>query len=243
MLLTFPAADNCACEASLFHVRTIVVSCLVGLGAAGCAVSPERNYAAASVYQRESIQGFTVLFHPQVLDHRRAAEDVRVELERQLKHVSEVVPELALAALRKVRIWVEWNKRRNASEFHPSAAWLEANGYNPEKAGDVEIGNSMNFVDWSRREQPCMVLHELAHAYHFLVLGERHAGIAAAYKQAVESKSYERGAYALVDEKEYFAELTEAYFCRNDFYPFTRAELQTHDPGGYTLLQELWGDL
>jgi hypothetical protein len=95
-------------------------------------------------------------------------------------------------------------------------------------------------------------LHELAHAYHFLVLGERHAGIAAAYRQALESKAYEavkhvsgrmRRAYALVNEKEYFAEISEAYFCRNDFYPFTRAELQTHDPGGYHLLQELWSGL
>jgi hypothetical protein len=95
-----------------------------------------------------------------------------------------------------------------------------------------------------------MVLHELAHAYHFLVLGERHPEIAAAYRQAVASRSYEsvdyfgggkRRAYALVDEKEYFAELSEAYFCRNDYYPFTRADLQRHDPLGYELLQRVWG--
>ncbi len=29
---------------------------------------------------------------------------------------------------------------------------------------------------------------------------------------------------------EYFAEGTEAYFYRNDFYPFVRAELKDHDP-------------
>jgi hypothetical protein len=228
-------------------MRTVLVSCLVGLGVAGCAVTPD----PAEVYRKESIQGFAVLFNPQVLGRGRAAEDVRTELERQLKHASEVMPEPALAALRKVRIWVEWNKRQNAaSEFHPSAAWLEKNGYNPEKAGDVEIANSVNFVDWSRAGQPCIVLHELAHAYHFHVLGIRHAGIAAAYRQALESRSYEavefvhggkRRAYALVNEREYFAEISEAYFCRNDFYPFTREELQKHDPRGYLLLQELWG--
>ena len=99
-------------------------------------------------------------------------------------------------------------------------------------------------------EQPCMVLHELAHAYHFLVLGEKNPEIAAAYRQAVESGSYEsvdyagggkRRAYALVNEKEYFAEISEAYFGRNDFYPFTRADLQRHDPVGYELLRRLWG--
>jgi hypothetical protein len=211
------------------------------LGAAGCALSPERDsFDPASVYRMESIQGFTVLFNPQVLAEPRA-EEVRAELARQLEQVAEAVPEPALSALRMVRIWVEWNRRRNAGEFHPSAAWLKENGYNPEKAGDVEIANSVNFVDWSRAEQPCILLHELAHAYHFLVLGERHAGIAAAYRRALESKSYPAGAYALANEKEYFAELSEAYFGRNDFYPFTRAQLQEHDPAGYKLLQELWG--
>jgi dipeptidyl-peptidase-4 len=28
---------------------------------------------------------------------------------------------------------------------------------------------------------------------------------------------------------EYFAETTEAYFSRNDFFPFTRAELLEHE--------------
>jgi hypothetical protein len=165
--------------------------------------------------------------------------------------VVEVVPPPAVSALRKVRIWVEWSKRPDAgAEFHVSRSWLEKNGYNPAKASGIEISNSLNFVNWSRAEQPCMVLHELAHAYHFLVLGERHPEIAAAYRQAVESRSYEsvgyfgggkRRAYALVDEKEYFAELSEAYFCRNDYYPFTRADLQRHDPVGYELLQRVWG--
>src|SRR4026209_488224 len=125
-------------------------------------------------------------------------------------------------------------------------AGRERNAYNPAKAGGIEISNSLNFVNWSRAEQPCMVLHELAHAYHFLVLGERHPAIAAAYRQAVGRRSYEsvdcfgggkRRAYALVDEKEYFAELSEAYFCRNDYYPYTRADLQRHDPAGYELRQ------
>jgi dipeptidyl-peptidase-4 len=40
---------------------------------------------------------------------------------------------------------------------------------------------------------------------------------------------------------EYFAETTEAYFTRNDFFPFTRAELERHDPEMFTLLGTLWG--
>jgi len=42
---------------------------------------------------------------------------------------------------------------------------------------------------------------------------------------------------------EYFAEGTEAYFYRNDFYPFCRAELKEHDPILHDLLVEIWGPL
>ena len=48
-------------------------------------------------------------------------------------------------------------------------------------------------------------------------------------------------AYAMTNPAEYFAEGTEAYFSRNDFYPFTKDELKKHDPGMYDLLGKLWG--
>ena len=37
-----------------------------------------------------------------------------------------------------------------------------------------------------------------------------------------------RGAYAISSPMEYFAESTEAFFSRNDFFPFTRDELKRH---------------
>jgi hypothetical protein len=40
---------------------------------------------------------------------------------------------------------------------------------------------------------------------------------------------------------EYFAELSEAYFWVNDFYPFVRAELREHDPAGYAAVEAAWG--
>ena len=151
----------------------------------------------------------------------------------------------------QVRIWVEWDKKPNgAAEYHVSRGWLQANGYNPEKAGGIEISNTRNFVNWSRSAQPCMVMHELAHAYHHLVLGDKHAGIDAAFKQAVDRKLYEsvgyvlggnKRAYAMNNAKEYYAELTEAYFGKNDFFPFTRSDLEKHDPVGNQLMESTWG--
>ena len=48
-------------------------------------------------------------------------------------------------------------------------------------------------------------------------------------------------AYAMTTPQEYFAETSEAYFSRNDFFPFTREELKKHDPAMFALLKKLWG--
>jgi hypothetical protein len=47
--------------------------------------------------------------------------------------------------------------------------------------------------------------------------------------------------YALTDQKEFFAEFTEAYFGLNDFFPFNRAELKTAEPEIYALMVGIWG--
>ena len=49
--------------------------------------------------------------------------------------------------------------------------------------------------------------------------------------------------YGLTDHKEFFAEMTEAYFGENDFFPFNRAELMTAEPEIFKLLQTIWGPL
>jgi len=47
--------------------------------------------------------------------------------------------------------------------------------------------------------------------------------------------------YALTDQKEFFAEMSEAYFGMNDFFPFNRAELKVEEPEIFELLQTIWG--
>src|SRR4051812_37054358 len=114
------------------------------------------------------------------------------ELYAQLGRITAVVPKGPLQSLRKTRIWVEWdNKREKTAAFHPSAGWLKQNGYNPDKAGGVGIANLVRFVQWSWHEQPWMILHEMSHGYHFTVPGEKHPGVEAAYKQAMEKHLYD----------------------------------------------------
>jgi len=215
------------------------------------AAAEERRFLPSGMYESREVCGVTVLVHPEVKQHPEDATLALDELEAQLKLIEAVVPKAALAELKQVRFWIEWEtKPAGAAEFHVSQEWLIDNGYNPEKALNVEINNCRNFVKWSREGQPWMVLHELAHAYHHRVLKHRHAGLDAAFQDAVGQKRYEsvayfrpgetRKAYAITNVDEYFAELSEAYFGRNDFYPFDRAELSRHDPMGYKALERIW---
>ncbi len=101
-------------------------------------------------------------------------------------------------------------------------------------------------------KHPAVILHELAHAYHHQVLGFDEPRIRAAYENAMKAGIYDEvllytgkkvRAYAANNPMEYFAEGTEAYFYRNDFYPFVRAELKEHDPVLHNLLEEIWGSM
>jgi len=214
--------------------------------------SPALAFDPTDKYVKREMQGFTVLVNPEVEKHPDDAKAAFAELDSQLKKINETVPEKPLAALKKVRFWVEWETKKNgAAEFHASAGWLRDNGYNPEKSHGIEINNLKNFVAWSQKTQPWMILHELSHAYHFTVLGDKYEPLHAAYKQAMDRKLYDsvefvtggkKKAYATTNAAEYFAELSEAYFGKNDFFPFTRDELSKHDPAGYEMLVKAWGE-
>jgi hypothetical protein len=216
--------------------------------------TPEKKatYDPTSQYVKKRIENWDVLVNKRLLhkDQEKLCGQALKLLGNHLFRISRVVPSKALAKLRKIPIWVELaHPRHPCMCYHVSAGWLRDHDMNPEKAGAVEIANAKNFLSWTLH-QPWMVLHELAHGYHHQVLGFGHAGVRECYRRAVASKSYEsvlhingrkERAYALTNDKEYFAESSEAYFGTNDFYPFVRAELKQHDPKMFALLEKVWG--
>ena len=213
---------------------------------------PVASYDPIDGYAEQQVEGWKVLVNKQLMarDQQELREQVLKLLGDHLYRIVRVVPAEALAKLRKIPIWVELaHPRHPCMCYHVSPDWLREHGMNPHKAGAVEIANCKNFLTWTL-QQPWMVLHELAHGYHHQVLSYDHAEIKACYQEAVRSKTYESvlhwdgkktRAYALTNDKEYFAETTEAYFGTNDFYPFVRAELKQHDPKMHELLEKVWG--
>jgi hypothetical protein len=211
------------------------------------------EYDPTSDYAKMDVRGWTVYVNRRLLEGEKALSDRTLELLGvKLYDISRMVPEPALAKVRQVPIWVELaDPRHPCMCYHPSRHWLIEHAFNPEKAGSVEIANAATFLKWTH-EQPSMVLHELAHGYHhrFMEGGYDNPEIAATHQRAVEQKRYDSvlhwdgktvRAYAANNPQEYFAELTEAWFGTNDFYPFVRAEVIKHDTEGAELLRKLWG--
>lgn len=231
---------------------------LLALGALGAGSGPLQDPAPAPAAAKplateRAMHGFRVLVRPGFAESP-LHDATMAELEHQLYQIVRAVPDAPLADLRKIPIWVGDEAeihRTKCMFFHPSAIWLRLNEPGREfLAGGVEIANAKNFLSWTR-DQPWMVLHELAHGYHHLVLGVAHAGVEAAFTAAKDSKAYQKTLhfsgrevkhYALTNGKEWFAEATEAYFGTNDFYPFVRAELRQADPAGHAELVRIWGE-
>lgn len=210
-----------------------------------------------SVRSPRMIEGFTVLVDDRLLDggdHAKVGADALAFLAAKLAEIRIVVPPDKLADLRRVKIVLDAGcGGLKTMQYHPSADWLEKHGYprslekcvHLPRAADVATRRNIN-------EQPWVILHELAHAYHDQVLGFDEPRIHAAWKAYTESGKGEGTLlydgsrvrhYGLTDQKEFFAEMTEAYFGSNDFYPFNRAELKTDFPDLFALLREVWGPI
>ena len=175
-------------------------------------------------------------------------------LENHLQRIAILLPEEPLAKMRTCGIRIEHQHPELGSmQYHPGADWLVSRGYDPKLNKMVHIPQAKNLLSRGQLlKHPAVILHELAHAYHDQILGFEEPRILKCYKDAMGRGDYDKVMlytgkmvehYAATDHKEYFAEATEAYLYRNDFYPFVAAELQKHDPAVFALMEDIWGKL
>ena len=201
-----------------------------------------------------NIEGWTVSIEPDLLEgkYREEGERSLTMLANHLQRISILVPEPALGKLKEVGIWIEHSHPRlRPMQYHPSKQWLIDNNHDPRLARKVHVTQASEL--YSREQMlkhPAVILHELAHAYHDQVLSFEQPDVIKAFAAAQERGNYENVLlhtgqrvrhYGLSNHKEYFAEGSEAFFYRNDFYPFVRAELTEHDPELEEVLAKLWG--
>ena len=234
---------------SIPHTLLTITACVL-LRASPVQAQATPPYDPTDRYESRQIQGWGVLINKRLLEKPELAQAATLELEHQIYQVARRLPPVALAKLKSVKIWLELDDAGvPGGVYHPSVAWLRTHHFNPAKAKCVEFGNAQNLLKWNL-QQPFMLLHELAHAYHDQVLGYNYPPIAAAYREALDSKRYEKVLhvdgqtmrhYALNNDQEFFAEMSEAFFGTNNIYPFVRGELKTFDPATFHMVTQAWG--
>jgi hypothetical protein len=233
----------------------VLLVCLVSLVYPPGARAASADQPASRAERR--IEGFRVRVDERLLPGGSDDEVGRAALEflaAKLADVRIVVPTDKLERLRQVTIVLDAScGDLHSMQYHPSGDWLGAHGYPRDlekcvhlpRAADVATRRNVN-------EQPWVVLHELAHAYHDQVLGFDEPRIVAAWK-AFKADGRAQATllfdgtrtkhYGLTDHQEFFAEMTEAYFGSNDFQPFNRAELKNDHPAIFALLTDIWGSI
>jgi hypothetical protein len=223
--------------------------------------------AVPAGWKKETIAGFQVLFSPTLLRDEASSIRARQFMHDRLNAVTRFVPPAALQNLRRVRLWLDLDASGSsrALAFYtsspslftasPSDRHTEHNfgygGFHGAMYLGIVFPNIVDAIAISDvLRAPMIVLHELAHAYHHQVLGMWNLEVKQTYEAAkarglYRNVAYRNGAiapvgYAMSNEREYFAGLTEAYFGKNHHAPFDADELMSYDPDGFRLIERAW---
>ena len=207
-----------------------------------------------TAHTTQNIEGWTIRVDDRLLkgDGAEIGKQALKLLNARLVAITIIVPEKQLAGLRSICIELDLDYAGlNPMQYHPSAGWLKSKGYSEALAKCVHIPEAADFLSpFENRRMPWVILHELTHAYHDQILSFEEPRIIAAWKKFKDSGKYTsvvtsmggmREHYGLTNEKEFFAEMTEAFLGSNDFYPFVAGELKQAEPEIYALMAEIWG--
>src|SRR4051794_26934616 len=166
----------------------------------------------------KTVEGWTVRVDDRLLkapDDELGTRTLRF-LECKLADIKIVVPADKVKKLQAVPIVLDLTHGGlGPMQYHPSADWLKGHGYSADLAKCVHLPRAADVVTKRNvREQPWVILHELAHAYHDQVLGFDDPRIREAYQAYKKSGRGEKVLlhngtrvrhYALTDHKEFFA--------------------------------------
>ncbi len=95
-----------------------------------------------------------------------------------------------------------------------------------------------------------LIVHELAHAWHFLEWTYQYQPIIDIWLNSRNNGLYQSvkdyagrnisPAYATTNEYEYFADLSAMFFVGGTYHPFDKQGLAKYDPKGYSMIETYW---
>ena len=216
------------------------------------------SFAASKVrgYQPTTIDGHPVWVSNEFIAKKpELLKKVIATLGKDLEQLDRDMPASAREAIRSTALWLELETEASGiisgkgAVYHPSKSWLIKHGKEPAMVNGIQICSARNYLKWRNGKVGMTVLHELAHAYYHVLKKDRDL-VKKTYKLAKTKGAYNKvsymnskqkfKAYAMGNEHEYFAELSEAYFGCNDYFPYDREQLKQHDPAGYEMVHKIW---
>jgi hypothetical protein len=213
--------------------------------------NPEREYKSVR------LDKWTMLVEKQLLaEAPTAARQAQARMKIMLPKAMAALPDHSRANLKKLPIYLMYGPkargggRDNGLEYFQKDAPKHHKHLDPHWGSCVVIYCAENYVRISDFWALKALVHEFAHAYHLEQWPEKQPDILRAWDHAVENGLYRNvlddsgkridKAYALVNQLEYFAELSCMYFVGCQYQPFNRKELKAYDPVGYEMIQKMW---
>jgi hypothetical protein len=199
-------------------------------------------------YERRNVRSFPVYVAPEFGGRQALLERILEVLDTGAGRIGEAMPSTAWRRVSTIPIWLEAEPDSSyVGRYIPNfPKWPASHNISIAMAGSIQFTSSLAAM--TGRELK-VLMHELAHAYHHLVLSEDEPQIREAFQRARASGRYNavrhssgglERAYAMDSPLEFFAELSVAYFFTNDSFPFTRDDLKAFDPESYRVISNAW---
>ena len=230
-------------------------------------------------FSKRVVEGWNVYFECVIAYQSALLSNIETDFHADLKYINSLLPTEILTEL-KESTDIFMILSQEASGTAKMDYW-EGGGFYRHPFALNEPGRPVGYAgsivldakQWeaTSKEQPAVLLHEIAHAWHCInwIRIDEVSGpsgcffgdtqISEAYEAAMSAGIYNAvnrrtpddmdnklgeenlvEAYAAENRMEYFAELTEAWFWENDYYPHNREELLEHDPLGAAAIEAAW---
>ncbi len=232
------------------------------LAVAGTAPPPPQEPAdyrnPPRAYEQRAVCGWTLWIEEELTERDPALCARAVDrLDRKLGEMLAVLPPATRTNLQRLPLYLMYGQkataggRSNGAEYYQRGAPRHFKHLDPRWEQCVVIYSAGNYVWLSDFWALKVLVHEFAHAWQLEQWPEEEADILAAYRQAMalglyrgvrdlDGKTLDQG-YAAVNQLEYFAELSCAYFVGCHYHPFNRDQLWLYDPAGYEMIKKKWG--
>lgn len=212
--------------------------------------SPRREYQKTgknwTVYLEQSL----------VSGDKTLADKALSKLEHNLNEIIALLPAKAAKRLKKIDFYIMWGKpspnggRASSMGYFRKGQPLNYHYLDPLWQDVIVIYSAKNLLYLNDLWTKKALMHELAHAWHIGNWRDKYPPIYNAFLQAKQKGLYTNvedykgntinQAYALQNQREYFAELSAMFFVGGNYYPYDAETLSKYDTEGSQMIRSLW---